>query len=116
MLELDACILGGKAPVDPDSFLIASLLPDRHFLCELRLRADALAQAILAKDGKFDLGHVEPGFHVWECSGFPASRPVDGPLLGERPHTRRQAYGYSNYPAPTRSSGRWNTAHRRGRG
>jgi Voltage gated chloride channel len=60
MLELDAGVLGGEAPVDPATGPVARRLPGCDLPFQGRLVAQAAVQALLGQHGQLDLGHVQP--------------------------------------------------------
>src|SRR5215207_6329485 len=60
VLELDACILGRKPPVDPTTGPVARRLPRRDLPFQGRLVGQPPVQALLGQHGQLDLGHVQP--------------------------------------------------------
>src|SRR5947209_16135663 len=60
MLELDAGVSGGKAPVDADGLPIAFGLPSGDLSFQFRARSDATIQTLPREYREFDLGHVQP--------------------------------------------------------
>ena len=81
MLELDAGIRVGKAPVDADGGGVARLFPGRDFCGEVLLVVQAFGQALAGEDREFDLSHVQPGAVLGRVVdlqpfGQPATRTV----------------------------------------
>jgi hypothetical protein len=60
MLELDASIRRGEAPVDADRLPIAFGLPSGYLLFQFGARADATLQTWPSEHREFNLGHVQP--------------------------------------------------------
>jgi len=60
VLELDAGVLGGEAPVDPATGPVACRLPGRDLPLQGRPISQAAVQALPGQHGQLDLGHVQP--------------------------------------------------------
>src|SRR5512132_3417610 len=60
VLELDAGIGGGEAPVDPAAGGIAGGLPGGDFAFQRRPVGQPPVQALLGQHAQLDLGHVQP--------------------------------------------------------
>jgi hypothetical protein len=58
MLELDARILAGEAPVDLHFLSIASLLPGSHLLFQPGWIANTWLQGMSSQHRQFNLGHI----------------------------------------------------------
>src|SRR5438552_16976299 len=60
MLELNARILAGEAPVDLHFLSIACLLPSSHLLFQMDLIANTWLQGMSSQYRQFNLGHIQP--------------------------------------------------------
>ncbi len=68
--QFDACLIGGKTPIDLRGLSIASLLPGRNLLFKPRLGAYSSVQALTRKHTEFNLGHIEPTAVFWSEMNF----------------------------------------------
>src|SRR5947208_257126 len=97
IMELVTSIMGSKAPRDSAALRIAFGLQCGNALAQLLHAFHPTRQTATGKNT--DLGHVQPGFHVWACNGTPHAAKCGGPQRVQRLHTGQQPYAYSSYPA-----------------
>ena len=73
MIELASGVGGGELPMDLDLLFVAACVPRGHFGGQRFQIWNALAEALPARRGEFDLRQIEPDF-VFEVYESPACR------------------------------------------
>jgi hypothetical protein len=60
VLQLDASVRGGEAPIGFGVFFVAALLPRSNFCVQRFFVWDAAVQALRRKDTQLGFGHIQP--------------------------------------------------------
>src|SRR6266699_5650875 len=90
IMELVTSIMGSKATRDSAALRIAFGLQCGNALAQLLHAFHPTRQAATGKNTDLDLGHVQPGFHVWACKGTPrAAIGIPFGIAGQKAPSRK---------------------------